>query len=197
MDGRTTRILVWIAIGVSLVMDPIYLGAISLQGAFPPDRYTVGFVAGYVLLMSAMLAGSTLPRPNRALRAGLRAGAAAGLIVLGVLAAFSVGLPLLLAGAVAMVAAARTVGSRWKAPSLFGAASAAVAVAVLIAGFEVTERMISCPAHGYMGGSGTGFVTGPYHYECVNGRLDWRPGLCTHGGASFDAGGNVIATGGC
>lgn len=198
MEDRTTRSLVWIATGIPLVMDAIYLGVIRLQGAFPPDRYTVGFVAGYVLLMSGMLACSTLPRATRVLSAGLRAGAATGLIVLGVLAAFSIGLPLLIAGVVAIVAAARTIaGSWWKTTSLFGAVSAVIAVAVLITGFEVTERMISCPAHGYMGGSGTGFITGPYHYECMNGRLDWRPGLCTHGGASVDANGNVIATSGC
>jgi hypothetical protein len=197
MDGRTTRILVWVAIAPPLLMDALYLGLIRTQGG-PPESYTVPFVSGYLLVMVCLLVASIALRLERAPRAALRAAAAAGLIVLGVIAAFSIGLPILIAGVVALVAAVRTMaGPGWISPSLFGAASGLVAVAVLIAGFEVTERLIVCPAHGYMGGGGTGFITGPYHYQCVNGRLHWASGLCTSGGASIDANGNVVSTSGC
>lgn len=126
-----------------------------------------------------------------------RAGAAGGLLVLGVLALMSIGLPLVIAGVLAVVAAAMTGVEKPLKPALVSTAAALLAAVVLIAGFEVTQRMVVCPSHGYIAGSGAGFITGPFHYECVNGRLDWRPGLCTHGGAVIDANGNVVSTSGC
>jgi hypothetical protein len=177
MDGRTTRILVWIAFGVPLFMDAVYVGLIKGQGAMPPERYTIAFVSAYLLLMAGLLAASLTPNAPRVVRASLRSGAAAGMIVLGVLAAFSIGLPLLLVGLVAMVTAIRTItGPGWRKSSASSTVTAVLSVALLIAGFEVTERMIACPAHGNMSGSGTGFVSGQYHYDCVNGRLDWHSG---------------------
>ncbi len=77
--------------------------------------------------------------------------------------------------------------------NLLGAASAVIAVAVLIAGFEVTERIIVCPANGSMAGGGTGFVTGPYYYDCVNGHLNFHSGSCSSG--AIDENGNVTHPG--
>ncbi len=49
-----------------------------------------------------------------------------------------------------------------------------IAVTILVVGFEVTDRLIVCPEHGTMGGGGSGFVTGPYYYECAEGKLNFR-----------------------
>ncbi|TMB97151.1 MAG: hypothetical protein E6J40_08780 [Chloroflexi bacterium] len=72
-----------------------------------------------------------------------------------------------------------------------------MAVAVLIAGFEVSARMIVCPQTGSGSGGGPGFVTGGYHYECVDGRLHMHSGFCNSGGSSVDAQGNVTTTSTC
>ena len=110
-------------------------------------------------------------------RLALRAAAAGGLLVLGVIAIFSFGLPLVIAGAMASGATVRTLRGPFVNPgSLAAVAAAAIAVALLVAGFEVTERMIVCPSQGTASGSGQGFVSGPYHYECVNGRLSFHSG---------------------
>ena len=53
-----------------------------------------------------------------------------------------------------------------------------IAVAVLIAGFEVTGRMIVCPSSGSMSGGGSAFLTGPYYYDCINGHLNFHSGSC-------------------
>ena len=114
--------------------------------------------------------------------------------VLGALAIFSIGLPLLIAGAMATAAAVRTVrGPFLGASSISAVAAAAVAVVVLVAGFEVTERIIVCPAHGSSGGGGTGLVTGPYYYDCVNGQLTFHAGSCNS--AASDSNGNVTHPG--
>jgi hypothetical protein len=39
----------------------------------------------------------------------------------------------------------------------------------------------------------TGYLGGPYHYVCVDGKLTIRPGDCTHMGASMDPSGHVTA----
>jgi hypothetical protein len=78
---------------------------------------------------------------------------------------------------------------------IFGVAAALVAVAVLIAGFEVTERVIVCPESGTVGGGGSGFVTGSYHYQCVNGRLTFMSGSCNGVAGSVDSNGNAGSNG--
>src|SRR5260370_4867721 len=99
---------------------------------------------------------------------------------MGVLAIFSIGLPLLIAGAMATGATVRTLrGPFLTASSLSAVAAAAVAVVVLVAGFEVTERLIVCPAHGSSGGGGTGLVTGPYCYDCIGWRVSFPAVPCS------------------
>ncbi|MHB8588191.1 MAG: hypothetical protein ACYDA0_04960 [Candidatus Dormibacteraceae bacterium] len=73
--------------------------------------------------------------------------------------------------------------------SLSSVVAAVVVVVVLVAAFEASERMIVCPAHGVAGGGGTGLVTDPYHYDCVNGRLSFHSGSCSS--TSMDSSGNV------
>jgi hypothetical protein len=191
METRSARVTTWIAIALTVAMVIAYF---PLTAGNQFDRARISFVAAYVVLIAALLAASLAKGIDGSVRRSLRIGAGGGLLVLGVLALMSIGLPLVIAGVLAFVAAGSTAVEKRLSATLLSAAAAVVAVAVLIAGFEVTQRMITCPAHGYMGGGGTGFVTGPYHYECVNGQLHWASGQCTHSGAAIDANGNVVST---
>jgi hypothetical protein len=169
--------------------------ALTLGNGF--DRARTVFIAGYILLMAALKVASLRAGLGGRGRMILRAGAAGGLLVLGALALASIGLALVVASVLAFVSAGMVAVEKGPGAVAFSGTAALLAVVVLIAGFEVTERIVFCPAHGYMGGGGTGFVTGPYHYECVNGQLKWGSGLCTHDGATIDANGNVVSTTGC
>lgn len=190
MEGRSTRILVAVPIVIVVVADALYVAIVVNQDPRPPEVYTLPFIAAYLALVAVLLAVSLMHRWSAAVRTSFRAAAAGGLLVLGVLALFSIGLPLVIAGAMAAAATVRTLrGPMFTPSSLLGVASAVIAVAVLIAGFEVTERIIVCPAQGSIGGGGSGFVTGPYYYDCVNGQLSFHSGSCTSG--STDSGGNI------
>ena len=130
--GVAVLLLVAIATG--------YLGIIAIQGGPPPDNFlTVPFVAGYLALMALLLAASLSGASITSMRPALRTAPAAGLVVLGVLAIFSIGLPVLIA---ASLATAATVVTFLTQPAL-GAVLAAVAaglisVAALLAGLELT-----------------------------------------------------------
>jgi hypothetical protein len=179
-DGRTTRVLVAVPIVVVVVMDALYL-AIAVnqnsQGQVPPNVFVFPFIAAYLAVIAALLTVSLIPRLSAVVRTWLRGAAAGGLLVLGVVAMFSIGLPLVVAGAMATVATVRTVlRDRVILSSLFAVGAALIAVAILVAGFEVTNRLILCPQEGTMGGGGSGFVTGPYEYECVEGKLTFHSG---------------------
>jgi hypothetical protein len=194
-DSRAARFMTWFALVFSLTTAAAYLLLILGQGgAAPSDVVTVAFVASYLFVLAALLAASQLGRWSAVMRLSLRAGAAGGLLVLGILAIFSIGLPLLVAGAMATGATVRGMPRPiMAASSIWVVAAAALAVAVLVAGFEVTERLIVCPAHGSSGGGGTGLVSGPYYYECVNGRLTFHSGSCSS--TSIDSNGNVTHPG--
>jgi len=77
------------------------------------------------------------------------------------------------------------------------AAGGLLALVIFFGGLELTARAISCPAHGFEGGTGSSFLGGPYHYLCVDGKLTIRPGDCTHMGASMDPNGHVTAVTDC
>jgi hypothetical protein len=76
-------------------------------------------------------------------------------------------------------------------------AAAVLAIAVLVGGFEVTERLIICPARGLSGGSGYGLISGGYHWTCVDGRLEFGSGFCSTSGGGIDANGHAFATNSC
>lgn len=194
MEGRTTRVLVVVALVLVVVADALYLAIVFNQGVYPLESYTIPFVAAYLALTAGLLAASLMRRWSVAVRGAFRAAATGGLLVIGVLALMSIGLPLVIAGGLAAAATVRTLRRPvLKASKLLGAASAVIAVAVLIAGFEVTERLIICPAHGSMGGGGSGFLTGPYYYDCVNGRLTFHSGSCNS--SATDENGNITHPG--
>ncbi|HEV2035848.1 MAG TPA: hypothetical protein VGU71_16920 [Candidatus Dormibacteraeota bacterium] len=198
-DSRTTRTLVLVAAVGVLVGDAVYLWLISTQSAYPPDAFTIPFVAGYVALMAAMLGLSLMRAPLLVkARPAFRAGSAAGLLVMGVLALFSIGLPFVISGGLATGAAVRTLAGRPRRQTVITEVAAAViALVVLVAGFEVTERLIVCPAHGVSGGSGYGLVTGGYHWQCVDGRLTFASGFCSNQGGGIDANGHAFSTSNC
>ena len=196
--------MVSIALVIVLLTDLGYVVILRAQEGEHPNTSsgvmvaTYVFVATYLALLALMLGASMLSRPLLVrLRSTSRAAAAAGLLVIGVLALMSIGALLVVAGALATGAALRSIsGFHWRG-ALRDLAAAMGAVAVLIAGFEVSNRVIVCPPKGFMGGSGYGLVTGGYHWTCVDGRLDYGPGFCSSGGGGIDANGHAFSTGGC
>lgn len=197
-ESSVLRGATWIAFGIALITDFGYWLIIRIQENQPPDLFTVPFVAGYIALMGALLGTSVTSRERVVrLRPALRAGAAAGLLAMGVLALMSIGLALVLSGIVAGVAAVGSLRPFRVIALLSQVVAVVVAVAVLIAGFEVSARIIVCPQTGSASGGGPGFVTGGYHYECVDGQLHMHSGFCNGGGSSVDAQGNVTVTSTC
>jgi hypothetical protein len=172
MERRLVRVMSIVALAIVLAVDILYIGLINGQG--PSDQpYIPRFVGAYLAVMAALLAASLLPRPEIVpIRVPLRAAAAGGLFVLGFVAAFSIGPPLVLAGFFVLLALARTERApRSRAARLSGLVAAVAAVVVLIAGLDITQRVIVCPDTGTSGGGGSGIVGGPYRYECNDGVL--------------------------
>jgi hypothetical protein len=197
-EGRTVRVLIWIAFVMVIVTAFGYVLIIRAQEAYPPEAFAVPFVAAYLALMAVML-GVSLRQGKLAvrLRPALRGGAAAGLLAIGVLGLMTIGIVLVVAGGLAAAAAVMTLAGRHWSTFLYEAAAAFIALALLVAGFEATDRLIICPAKGFSGGSGYGLITGGYHYTCVDGHLDFRPGFCSSGGGGIDANGHAFATNSC
>ena len=194
IDAPAARFMAWFAIIFALATDAVYLVLKVGSGGALQDAVTIGFIAVYLAALAVLLGASLMRRWGAGTRLPLRAAAAGGLLVLGVLAISSIGLPLLIAGAMATGATVRTLRGPFATPSSLSAVAAAVvAVVVLVAGFEVTERLIVCPAHGSASGGGTGLVSGPYHYECVDGLLSFHSGSCTS--TAIDSSGTVTHPG--
>jgi len=194
IDSRAARFMAWFALVFALATDAAYLLLKVGESDTAIYVFTVAFVACYLVALAALLGASLMRRWSAGIRLSLRAGAAAGLLVLGILAISSIGLPLLIAGAMATGATVRTLRGPFVTPSSLSAVAAAVlAVVVLVVGFEVTERAIVCPAHGSSSGGGTGLVTGPYFYDCINGQLTFHSGSCSS--SSIDSSGNVTHPG--
>lgn len=169
-----------VPIVVVIVMGALYVAIAVNQNTLdhaPPEKFIFPFIGAYLAVMAVLLMVSLMLRWSVPVRAGLRGAAAGGLLVLGVVAMFSIGLPLVIAGVLATAATVRTAArNRVILSSVSAVGAAMVAVAILVAGFEVTDRLIVCPEHGTMGGGGSGFVTGPYQYECAEGKLNFHSG---------------------
>ena len=126
---------------------------------------------------------------------GLRAG---GLVAIGLIAIFSVGIAILLASVPIIVAAVQSlIKVRRPIGMLQAVGGLVIALVVFLAGIQLTEVPVACPATGYEAGSGSGLFSSPYHWSCINGKLTVASGECTHGGATVDPSGKVIATSGC
>jgi hypothetical protein len=138
---RTSVVLpsVLAAAGV-LAIELLYVTLVAAQGGAEPGSYVPHFVSGYLVLMAVLIVIALIPNPRLdSLRVPLRAAASGGLLVLGILAAASFGLPVVVAGLLAGFALTRTKSrpAQWWA----GAAASLVSVAVLLAGFQLTEGL--------------------------------------------------------
>ncbi len=95
------RVTSLVAFTIVVAVDGLYIGLINGQGP-SAQPYIPRFVGAYLAVMAALIVIALLPRPEIAMiRAPLRAAAAAGLLMLGIFAAFSIGLPLVVAGILA------------------------------------------------------------------------------------------------
>ena len=165
------RIFVGVAVAIIAVTVALYLALIRSQGGPPPDDVlTVPFVAGYLVLMAALL-GLSLVVPQVA-RPALRSGAGSGLFVLGVLSAFSIGVPVLMAGAFSLATAGLAIAARPGARSVLSSIVAGVvAVVLLLGGFEYTWSHIVCPPTGESGGTTPSVMGHGATYLCQDGVL--------------------------
>jgi len=159
-------------------VDVLYLGYVGSQGASDPQFLRVPFVAIFIAVMAVCAALSARKSAARG-RSLLLGAAAAGLLLLGFFGIFSIGLPLLVAGAFALVSLIGTLNLEGGPPAGPGKAAAAgmaaagavTAVVLLLAGFSLAERAIRCPARGVESGGGIGVLGGSYEYSCNNGTL--------------------------
>src|SRR5260370_37084181 len=155
----------WLAV-ISAVMaaltDILYFGVVVGQGGHDPIRWRVAFVATYIAVL-AMTAALSARASASAWRPALLGLSAIGLLATGYVAIFSIGLPLLLAGALAFIALVVSLtASRQPAALLKAGAGALVALVIFVGGFEASERAIACAATGVGTGVGSGLLIGPY-----------------------------------
>ena len=162
----------WAGIGAAIIaaaVDVLYLGIVGSQGS-NPQYLRVPFVAAFVVLTAICAALSSLVSARW--RPPLLGFSAAGLLLVGFFAIFSIGLPLLVAGFLALAGLiAESRGASRNVAVGMAAGGGVVAVVVLLAGFSLTELAIRCPANGVEGGSGADFLTGSYRYSCDHGKL--------------------------
>jgi hypothetical protein len=159
---------------IAAAVDVLYLGLVSSSD---PQFLRRPFVATFIALMAACaaLSARASAAPWRPFLLGV---AAAGLLLLGSLAIFSIGLPLVIAGVMASLGLINAVGqagssrkTSGKATAAMAAAGAVVAVVIVLAGFSLAELAIRCPAGGIESGSGPSLLGGSYEYSCDNGTL--------------------------
>src|SRR5216117_2537152 len=138
-EGRSVRVMSLVAFAIVLTTIVIYVGLINAQRA-SDQPYISRFVAGYMALMAAL--PEIVP-----IRVAIRAAVASGLFLLGFLFSFPVGLAFVAAGFLVFFALRRTAreATRSRPARLSGLVAAALAVAVLLVGLEVAQRVIVCP----------------------------------------------------
>src|SRR2546421_12593349 len=140
----------WAGVAAAVIagtVDVLYLGFVNSQGAGDPQFLRVPLVATFIALMAicAALSSRASAAPWRPLLLGA---SAAGLLLLGYFGIFSIGLPLLVAGALALVGLIGTLSLEGGPPAGSGkavaagmaAAGAGLAGVVLRAGLPGAER---------------------------------------------------------
>jgi hypothetical protein len=122
----------FVSAGISVVVAVIYLGMVVRRQEHLPGRSI--FVASLLVVVAGLFVASARVR-NPFQRAALLTGGANSLVALGFLGLFSIGLPLLVAGGVAMPSVARALSDapRPWGPTIAGAATLA-ALAVIVVG---------------------------------------------------------------
>lgn len=165
------RVLIAVAVVAILAIVVLYVSLIKSQGEQDPvSALVVPFIVGYLLVMAILLATSLVVAP--AARPGLRGAASAGLLVLGWLAAFSIGVAVLIAAGLAIAATVLAINARPGAGSIASVAGAGlIAVLVLVAGFEFAWQHPVCPPNGEGGGSIPSLIGHGSSYECNGGVL--------------------------
>jgi len=125
-----------VAAGITVVVDLAYVVLVMSQH----DGFTARhlFISLHLLVIAGVLVAGTRAQGPVA-RAGLLAGAANSLILVGFLGLFSIGLPLLIAGLMTMPALARVLSSlsRPMGPAVVGLATL-IAAAIMIGGLLAT-----------------------------------------------------------
>lgn len=162
--------LVAVSIVAIIAIVAGYIAIVRSQGGPPPtDILTVPFVASYLLTMAALLAISLIERGwIKTLRPALRGGASAGLLAVSVLSAFSIGLAVLIAAALAIAATVVSIISAPRRATFIGAAMGAVlSLAWLAFGLEVAWNVIVCPP----AGQSSGITPSGVNYDCSDGEL--------------------------
>jgi len=197
--GPAQRWVVLIAVILACAIDIVYVSQIIGPPGGRPDPlvWRSPFVAFFIALMAIAAAVAVRPLTVgwRTLLLGV---STVGLVAMGYLGIFSIGLPLLVAGlGLLIVLIGAVAASRQPAGVLRAAAGGLLALVIFFGGLELTARAISCPASGFEGGTGSSFFGGAYHYLCVDGKLTIRPGDCNHMGASIDPSGHVTAVSDC
>jgi DMSO/TMAO reductase YedYZ heme-binding membrane subunit len=103
MERLSIRVTSVAALAIVLAVDLLYVVLIKAQGG-SPDPYVPFVVATYLAVMAALIAIAMIPRPGlAAMRVPLRVAAALGLLALGFLAIFSIGVPLMVAAILVIV----------------------------------------------------------------------------------------------
>lgn len=169
--AATARVLTGLALVIVVGVDALYIGLIVGQGGGDPATpLVVPFISAYLVLVALSLLASLIAPASST--PALRGGAAGGLSVLGVFAAFSIGLPLLLAALFAIVAAVLATTLRPGARSVISAVLAGVvAVGLLLVGFQISWSYLVCPASGQGGGTEPSLIGPGPSYECNGGVL--------------------------
>ena len=101
--GSAMRRLAGVAAIIAAVVDATYYGFVSHQDGHDPLGWRVAFVATFIALLAITAALSTRASATT-WRPALLALSAIGLLSMGFIGIFSIGLPLLIAGALAFVA---------------------------------------------------------------------------------------------
>jgi hypothetical protein len=170
----------WAGVGAAVIAaadDAFYLGVVNTQGGSSPQFLRVPFVAAFIALLA--ICGALSSRASAARWRPLLLGVSAtGLILIGFLGIFSIGLPLVVAGVLASLGLINALGQArasgepaGKAAVTMAVGGAVLAVVVLLVGVSLTELAIRCPANGIESGSGGVLLAGPYQYSCDNGKL--------------------------
>lgn len=160
-----------------LTVDAFYVWYVVFkQGASSDQPWTVPFVGSYLAALAVCAVFSAMTSSGT-WRLALLGAATAGLLLLGFFALMSIGLPLFVMGVVAAVMLVRQIAkARPRAfPAAVSLAGMLAAVVVLLAGFAITSRIISCPP-GAVSGGGSGFLAPSYSYTCQHGRaiVTWQ-----------------------
>jgi hypothetical protein len=160
-------VLVSLAAAAVVAIDALYLAIIRSQDNPPSAQPLVTpFIAAYLAVIAASLLASLFAR--LLVKAALRGAASGGLLVMAVVAAFSIGAAILIPAVLCGVATALTVGRTPTARLVLSAvAGTSVAVAILAAGLWFSWSYISCPP-GVESGGTTATQTS---YTCSNGVL--------------------------